>query len=120
MTKRIVLWFRNDLRLHDNELVAKAVAAAGRKEVLPVYVFDARQHAAGPTEYGGGRKTGLHRARFLAESVLDLRGRLRALGSELLIFYKEEPAAVLPRVVSAMRESGGAGGEGGSMTVLCQ
>ena len=124
--KRFVLWFRNDLRLHDNELVAKALSAAGRKEVCPVYVFDSRQLAA-PTEYGGARKTGLHRARFVAESVLDLRGRLRALGSELLIFFKEEPSAVLPRVASALQQQGGAdggggggGGGGGVLKVLCQ
>jgi deoxyribodipyrimidine photolyase len=41
--RRAVLWFRNDLRVHDSAIVhrAGALAAAGA-EVLPVYCFDPR------------------------------------------------------------------------------
>ena len=38
MPKRIIYWFRNDLRLHDNEGFFKATQDA--EEVIPVYVFD--------------------------------------------------------------------------------
>lgn len=35
-----ILWFRNDLRLHDNEALAEATQKA--KYVLPVFIFDER------------------------------------------------------------------------------
>ena len=38
--KRAIVWFRNDLRLHDNEALQEALSNA--EEVLPVYVFDER------------------------------------------------------------------------------
>jgi hypothetical protein len=41
----MVLWFRNDLRLHDNAIVAEAVKAVRAKqvdEVVPVYCYDPR------------------------------------------------------------------------------
>lgn len=43
--KRVVLWFRNDLRLHDNYIVNQAVQKVKSQqynEVLPVYCFDPR------------------------------------------------------------------------------
>ncbi|QDZ22001.1 cryptochrome [Chloropicon primus] len=84
-SKRLVLWFRNDLRLHDNAIVDKAkrsVASGDCKEVLPLYCFDPRVFQR--SEYGSP-KTGVHRAKFLVESVMDLRERLRSVGSDLLI-----------------------------------
>ena len=65
---RTVVWFRNDLRLHDNPLLHAAIAA---KEVLPVYCFDTRQF--GPTRHGALKSSPL-RARFLIESVCVRRG----------------------------------------------
>lgn len=50
--------------------------------VVPVFIFDPRYF--GTTEFGSP-KTGRFRARFLRESVADLRQRLRALGSDLLV-----------------------------------
>lgn len=41
--KRLILWFRNDLRLHDNPVLNYAVnAQAKQKEVVPVFCFDPR------------------------------------------------------------------------------
>lgn len=40
--KPALVWFRNDLRLHDHEPLAAACAAA--TSVLPVYVFDPREY----------------------------------------------------------------------------
>ncbi len=64
--KRVVLWFRNDLRLHDNPIVDRArrcVSSGECKEVLPLYCFDPRMFQA--SEYGS-RKTGAHRTKFLS------------------------------------------------------
>ncbi len=35
--KTILVWFRNDLRVHDNEILLEAVRKADK--VLPVYMF---------------------------------------------------------------------------------
>ncbi|HMT30492.1 MAG TPA: DASH family cryptochrome [Bacteroidia bacterium] len=78
--KTILLWFRNDLRLHDNVIVHEAV----RKNalVIPVYCFN-------PFFYRktkiGTLKTGSFRSRFIFESVLALRENLREKGTDLAI-----------------------------------
>jgi len=39
MSEKIILvWFRNDLRIHDNEILLEAIRKADK--VLPVYCFD--------------------------------------------------------------------------------
>jgi len=73
----VVLWFRDDLRVHDNPTLAEA---AEHDELVPVYVFDDRDY--GETRYGT-EKCGGHRARFVRESVEDLRASLRELGGDL-------------------------------------
>jgi len=78
--KTILVWFRNDLRLHDNEMLYKAVRQA--EVVIPVYCFDPRQLEEHPL---GFRKTDAFRAQFLLESVADLRESLRKLGSDLVV-----------------------------------
>lgn len=79
--KRAVVWFRQDLRLHDNEALAGAIKTGA--EVIPVYVFDERLFR-GKTSYGFP-KIGRHRAKFIIESVKDLRQSLRNLGSDLIL-----------------------------------
>jgi deoxyribodipyrimidine photo-lyase len=69
---RSILWFRQDLRLHDNESLVEAIRNAD--EVIPVYVFDIDPE-----------KWSFNRIRFLIESVTDLRNQLRDRGSDLLI-----------------------------------
>ena len=51
-------------------------------QVIPLYCFDPRQFDRTPF---GNPKTGAFRAKFLLESVMALRARLRGLGSDLLI-----------------------------------
>ncbi len=80
MSQRIIYWFRNDLRLHDNEGFYSAVNASD--EIIPVYVFDPRQFAK--TKFGFRRASAL-RARFLLETVGALRTKMRNKGSDLLI-----------------------------------
>lgn len=75
------MWFRSDLRLHDNEPLVEAVRACDR--ILPVYVFDERIFK-GKTRYGF-RKTGVQRARFIIESVRDLKRSLARYNVELVI-----------------------------------
>ena len=81
MPKRIIYWFRNDLRLHDNEGFLKATQDAD--EVIPIYVFDTRQfEQIVPL---GFPKTGAFRAKFMLEAVQNLRDNLRQKGGNLLV-----------------------------------
>ncbi len=76
----ILVWFRNDLRVHDHEPLRDALRS--QAQVIPVYCFDPRQF--GQTAFGFP-KTGAFRAQFLRASVADLRRTCRRLGSDLLI-----------------------------------
>ena len=100
MPETAIVWFRRDLRTHDNEALA---AAAEADRLLPVYCVDPRR--TGDRSYGGPesfryRKVGPHRARFRRESLAALRSRLRDAGSDLLI-RRGRPAAVLPELAAA-------------------
>ncbi len=75
-----MVWFRNDLRLHDNEMLVEAIAKSDC--ILPVYFFDPRHFTK--TKYDT-LKTGVIRAQFLIESVAALRSAFKALGGNLLI-----------------------------------
>jgi len=79
--QRVIMWFRQDLRLHDNEALFDALKHG--EEVIPIYVFDERVFK-GLTKYGFP-KTGKFRAKFIIESVQDLRENLRKIGSDLLV-----------------------------------
>ncbi|MEM0992570.1 MAG: DASH family cryptochrome [Bacteroidota bacterium] len=79
--RKCIVWFRQDLRLHDNEAIHDALKHA--EELLFVYVFDTRWFYD-ETRYGF-RKTGVHRAKFIIESVEDLRQSLRAMDAELIV-----------------------------------
>lgn len=94
MSKKILVWFRNDLRLHDNEMLVEALAKSD--EILPVFCFDPRQFE--PTSYQT-IKTGSIRTKFLIESVKGLREALQALGGDILI-VPGKPEEVLPELVN--------------------
>ncbi|HNG90365.1 MAG TPA: DASH family cryptochrome, partial [Saprospiraceae bacterium] len=81
--RRAIVWFRQDLRMHDNEALSIAMRMA--EEIIPVYVFDERVFG-GRTRFGFP-KTGRYRAKFVIESVQDLRLRLRQAGSDLVVRY---------------------------------
>ncbi|MFD1589107.1 DASH family cryptochrome [Halorientalis brevis] len=89
-----VVWFRSDLRLHDNATLTRALESATR--IVPVFVFDPDAFA---TTTFGFPKTGRRRAQFLRESVQALRATLRGLDSELVVRYGR-PSTVLPAVAS--------------------
>ncbi|KAK9915425.1 hypothetical protein WJX75_009007 [Coccomyxa subellipsoidea] len=106
---RLVLWFRNDLRLTDNALVHQAAQLIKKEqatEVVPLYCFDPRQFIATPW---GNSKTGAHHATFLLQSVLDLKQRLQNIDSDLLI-HMGRPEEALQGLMR----------EGQQLTVLAQ
>jgi deoxyribodipyrimidine photo-lyase len=75
-----LVWYRNDLRLHDHEPMHQAVR--GGAQVIPLYCFDPRHFSTTPL---GFPKTGSFRGQFLLESVADLRHSLRQLGRDLVL-----------------------------------
>lgn len=93
MGKRILVWFRNDLRLHDNEMLVEAIAKSN--QILPVYFFDPRQFEQ--TQYNT-LKTGINRTRFLIQSVNALRQSFIKLGGNLLVLTGK-PEDLLPELV---------------------
>ena len=66
--KRVIVWFRNDLRLKDNPALSAAIKDAD--EIIPFYCFDERWFALSES---GFAKTGAFRAQFLLESLADLK-----------------------------------------------
>ena len=80
--RRAIVWFRQDLRVHDNEALTQALKVAD--EILPVFIFDERVFK-GRTRWFDFPKTGKFRTQFVIEAVEDLRKNLRKLGNELVI-----------------------------------
>ena len=89
---RYLLWFANDLRLDDNPAL---LACQGGHCLLPLYVLDTRQFEPGPPDRP---RIGVHRARFLLESLAALDGALRQRGSQLLVLCGD-PLELIPRLV---------------------
>ncbi len=95
--KRILIWYRNDLRVHDRAAIQEALRA--KAEIIPVYCFDDR--AFGTTSFGFP-KTGVYRAQFLIESVKDLRNSLQQLGSNLIV-RKGLPEKVISAIAEQLK-----------------
>jgi len=91
--KRSIVWFKTDLRLHDNETLVHAIEQSD--EVLPVYCIDENHFKL--SEFGF-QKTGSFRAKFLLESLKDLDINLRKLGSGLIV-VKGKPEIELYKLV---------------------
>ncbi len=81
MKKKSIVWFRQDLRLHDNEALTEAILSTD--EILPVFIFDERVFL-NKTAFGF-HKTDKFRAQFIIESVQNLRENLRKKGADLII-----------------------------------
>ena len=90
---RVLIWFRNDLRIHDHEPLYQAAKRGAH--VVPLYCFDPRHFAQ--TSFGFP-KTGAFRAQFLLEAIADLRQSLRGLGSDLLIRQGQPEQVILALV----------------------
>jgi deoxyribodipyrimidine photo-lyase len=95
--KRILVWFRNDLRLHDHPSLTAALQRA--EHVYPVYCIDPRDFSKNTL---GLPKRGAFRTKFLLEALQDLRQALQALGSNLII-RKGKPEEVLPTLAEMLQ-----------------
>lgn len=86
--KTTVVWLRDELRLHDNALLAKAFKG-NRENVLPVFCVDPRVYSASAVAKGvpdsNFQKCGALRANFVLESLEDLKRSLTQRGSNLVV-----------------------------------
>ncbi|MFN8353386.1 MAG: DASH family cryptochrome [Spirosomataceae bacterium] len=96
-TSPILVWFRNDLRVHDHEALFKA--SQQTTQVVPLYIFDPRWFRSLEL---GFPKTGLLRTQLLLQSVADLRQRLQQMGSELLIRVGK-PEDIIPNLAQHLQ-----------------
>lgn len=97
MTERCaIIWFRNDLRLHDHEVLT---LLANKVDVLaPVYCLDPKQFEV---QASGFPRIGPLRARFLIECLEDLQAGLATRGSSLHVVLGE-PEQVIPALAQRL------------------
>lgn len=81
-----VHWFRlGDLRLHDNPALCQTISNAQGGGVLPIFCFDPRIFGNEACSKFGSLKCAPRRAKFILESVADLRSQLEQKGCGLVV-----------------------------------
>lgn len=83
--RRVIHWFRRDLRLTDNTALLKAVSSS--EEVIPIFVL---------SDWSGDHHwTGPKRQQFLCECLSSLSGNIEHLGGQLLICQGDTVSEIL-------------------------
>jgi deoxyribodipyrimidine photo-lyase len=88
-----LVWFRNNLRVNDNMVLNEALKQ--QNHIIAVYCFDPRSFEIGDF---GFKKTEKFRAKFLIETVEDLKKNLKSLNIELLVHHKI-PELIIPELI---------------------
>lgn len=88
-----LVWFRNDLRTQDNQSLYRATKNTGK--TVGVYCLDPRQFE---TNKHGFKKTEKFRAKFLLETIRNLKNNLAALNIPLYVFH-DTPENAIPKLV---------------------
>lgn len=88
-----LVWFKNDLRLHDNEALTKAIEECD--ELVFCYAMEKSNYKKLDL---GFKKCDINRFKFLEQSVVDLQDHLDKLGGHLLI-GSDSAAQFLPELV---------------------
>lgn len=91
--KVILVWFRNDLRLHDNEMLLHAVQKSDF--IIPVYIFDPRYYTTNKFDL---LNTGELRKQFIGQIVHAFKNKLQSIGGDLLTF-EGYPEQIIPHLV---------------------
>lgn len=73
--KTAIVWFRNDLRIHDHPALATALATADT--VIPLFILN--------EDILNGRHSSSNRNRFLLECLTDLKHNLQKRGTDLIV-----------------------------------
>lgn len=99
VSQSILVWFRNDLRIHDNETLFKA--SQQNSNIIPVFIFDPRWFRMLDL---GFKKTEIRRTKFLIEAVQNLRENLSKIGSNLIVRIGK-PEEILPQLAQQYNAS---------------
>ncbi|MGM1055134.1 MAG: DASH family cryptochrome [Bacteroidota bacterium] len=95
--ERSIVWFRNDLRIEDNKSLSEACKSSDL--VIGVYFLDPEAFEIGKF---GFKKTEKFRAKFLLETLQELRGNLKKLNISLLVIPRK-PASKLAELVERFK-----------------
>lgn len=90
-----IYWFRNDLRLHDNPSLLRAIDASAT--LVCVYCHETPA-VSGPW---GFERLGPHRRRFLAQGLSSLRAALEAVG-QVLVECAGDPGVALKAIAESL------------------
>ena len=99
----IFQWFRGaDLRVHDNPSLCRAaeLSAKTQSSLVPVFCFDPRIFGDSARSEFGSLKCGPLRAKFILESVANLRKSLESKGCKLMVAY-ERPEDFFAKLVKS-------------------
>lgn len=77
-----LVWFKNDLRVEDQQSLSKAIASGNR--VIGMYCFEPLLFEK---DIFGFKKTEKYRAQFLIETITELKNSLLELNIDLLLYY---------------------------------
>lgn len=90
MTAPIIVWFRNDLRIEDNQALDWAMALAKKHQapIIPVYLIDNRLTSL-EWSMGGATRWWLHHA------LVDLNQRLEQTGNHLWVMHQTDSCQVI-------------------------
>jgi len=88
-----LVWFKNNLRLHDNEPLCNAIAHCDQL----VLFFSVEPLLFTQLDLGF-KKAGINRYKFLEQSVLNLQNKLEAIGGHLII-SPESASDAIPELV---------------------
>ncbi len=88
--RRALVWFRNDLRVADNDALLSACEQY--KEVYTAFCWDHRWNETTP--YGGLAKMGDFRKKFLLESIQNLSNNISQLGGKLILLQGLPPLEI--------------------------
>ena len=82
--KKVICWFRNDLRIHDNPALYNAAKEA---KILPIYILDDKN--TGDYQIGDASKVWLH------HSLISLNQKLKGN----LLLHKGDPLEIIVKLV---------------------
>jgi deoxyribodipyrimidine photo-lyase len=88
----VLMWFRRDLRVHDNTAFLRAASVAER--VIPVFIVE--------EAFRTGRDVGAARIQFLFDSLRELKDSLASLGYPLVV-RRGRSEEEIPRLCAELR-----------------
>lgn len=85
-----LIWFRNDLRLHDNKVLDLAIKK--KLPIIAIFLFNNKRYSKNTF---GFKKVGNFRMKFLTETVLCLQNKMKKYNIPLFIYNKSDKEVFL-------------------------